>query len=309
MNRTLILILFGCALVASGCLESDASEALVVDNQRTLLLESQLDSLQQRTTELEEEARLKHEFLEEYVTLINKTLKDLEAITEREGMIHQIHLEIEASESGNAASRRSIEQRIQDNLAAIEGYIEKSKQQREVLDRQRAELNRIARSRAVNVSSFEGTIRKLNELIEEKEQTILALRREADLMLARIDDLEQENTVLVEENTELREAYYAVGTRDDLLERGILERRGGFLRIGRKTRIDQLDASDFSTVTVETDAIFIGQDLKKVQILSNHRTNPALYRFEERADGMVLTIVNPEQFWKISRYLIVEVKK
>lgn len=309
MNRTLLLIVFGCALVASGCLESDASEALVVENERTLLLESQLDSLQQRTIELEEDARLKHEFLEEYVTLINKTLKDLDAITEREGMIHQIHLEIEASESGNAASRRSIGQRIQDNLAAIEGYIEKSKQQREVLDRQRAELNRIARSRAVNVSSFEGTIRKLNELIEEKEQTILALRREADVMLARIDDLEQENTVLVEENTELRQAYYAVGTRGDLLKKGIIERRGGFLRIGRKTHIDQLDARDFSRVTVETDAIFIGKDLKKVLILSNHRTNPALYRFEERADGRVLTIVNPEQFWKISRYLIVEVKK
>ena len=307
MTRIFTLIVFGCALVVSGCLESDASDTFAEDSERTLLLESYIDSLEQRTSELEEEARLKHEFLEEYVTLINKTLRDLEAITEREGMIHQIHLEIEANESRDPG--RSIAQRIQDNLAAIEGYIEKSKQQREVLDRQRAELNRIARSRAVNVSSFEGTIRKLNELIEEKEQTILALRREADLMLARIDDLEQENTVLVEENTELREAYYAVGTRDDLLERGILERRGGFLRIGRKTRIDQLDASDFSTVTVETDAIFIGQDLKKVQILSNHRTNPALYRFEERADGMVLTIVNPEQFWKISRYLIVEVKK
>ena len=307
MTRTFVLIVFGCALVVSGCLESDASEVLVEDDQRTLVLEARVDSLQHRTSELEEEARLKHEFLEEYVMLINKTLKDLEAITEREGMIHQIHLEIEANESGDTG--RSIGQRIQDNLAAIEGYIEKSKQQREVLDRQRAELNRIARSRAVNVSSFEVTIRKLNELIEEKEQIILALHREADVMLAHIDDLEQENTVLVEENTELREAYYAVGTRDDLLKRGILDRRGGFLRIGRKTRIDQLDAGDFSTVTVETDAIFIGQDLKKMQILSNHRTNPALFHFEKRDDGIYLMIEKPEDFWKISRYLIVEVKK
>ena len=301
------LIVFGCALVVSGCLESDASEALVEDSQRTLLLESHIDSLEQRTSELEEEARLKHEFLEEYVTLINKTLMDLEAITEREGMIHQIHLEIEANESRDPG--RSIGQRIQDNLATIEGYIEKSKQQREALERQRAALNRIARSRSVDVSSFEVTIRKLNELIEEKEQTILALRREADVMLAHIDDLEQENTVLVEENTELREAYYAVGTRDDLLERGILDRRGGFLRIGRKTRIDQLDAGNFSTVTVETDAIFVGQDLKKMQILSNHRTNRALFHFEKRDDGVYLMIEKPEDFWKISRFLIVEVKR
>ncbi len=301
------LIVFGCALVVSGCLESDASDALVEDTERTLLLESYIDSLEQRTSELEEEARLKHEFLEEYVRLINKTLRDLEAITEREGMIHQIHLEIEANESRYTG--RSIGQRIQDNLAAIEGFIEKSKQQREVLDRQRAQLNRIARSRSVNVSGFEGTIRKLNALIEEKEQIILALHREADVMLAHIDDLEQVNTVLVEENTELREAYYAVGTRDDLLERGIIDQRGGFLRIGRKTRIDQLDAGNFTAATVEIDMIFIGQDLKKMQILSNHRTNTALFDFETRDDGVYLIINNPEDFWKISRYLIVEVKK
>ena len=308
MNRALILIVFGCALVVSGCLESDASEPVVEDNQRTLMLEAHVDSLQQRTLELEEEARLKHEFLEEYVTLINKTLKDLEAITEREGMIQQIHLEIEANESGDTAGG-SIEKRIQDNLAAIEGYIETSIKQREALERQRAELNRIARSRAVDVSSFEETIQKLNNLIEEKEQTILVLRREADTMLARIDDLEQENTVLVVENTELREAYYVVGTRDELLEKGILDRKGGFMRIGRKTRIDQFDAGNFSAATVETDMIFVGQELKKMQILTNHRNDRTLFHFEKRDDGIYLMIEKPEDFWKISRYLIVEVKK
>ena len=307
MNRALILIVFGCALVVSGCLESDASEVVVEDNQRTLELEARVDSLQSRTVELEEEARLKHEFLEEYVTLINKTLKDLEAITEREGMIQQIHMEIEANESGDAGG--SIEKRIQDNLAAIEGYIEQSQKQREALERQRAELNRIARSRAVDVSSFEETIRKLNDLIEEKEQTILALRREADVMVVRIDDLEQENTVLAEENTELREAYYAVGTRDELLEKGIIDRKGGFMKIGRKTRIEQLDAGNFSTGTVETDMIFVGQELKRMQILSNHRNDTSLFHFEKRDDGIYLMIEKPEAFWKISRYLIVEVKK
>ena len=108
---------------------------------------------------------------------------------------------------------------------------------------------------------------------------------------------------------ELREAYYAVGTRDDLLERGIIDQRGGFLRIGRKTHIDQLDAGNFTAATVEIDMIFIGQDLKKMQILTNHRTNTALFHFEKRDGGIYLMIEKPEQFWKISRYLIVEVKK
>ncbi len=307
MNRYLGLYILGFVLLSSGCMESDAREPIVEDNQRTLLLEARIDSLLQRNDALEEEARLKHEFLEEYVTLINHTLKDLEGITAREGMIHQARMEIESNES-DGASAGTIERRIQDNLAAIEQYIAESEKQREELERQRAQLNRLARSRAVDVSSFEETIHQLNTLIGEKEKTILSLREEAKTMLTRINDLEQEKVVLVEENTELREAYYLVGTRAELMEKGVIDRTGGFMRIGRKTRIDQLNAADFSMGTVETSEVFIAGDVKKYQILSNHKTNQALFSFDNRDDGVYLTISNPEEFWKISRYLVVEVK-
>ena len=223
-------------------------------------------------------------------------------------MIHQARMEIEANEAGGV-NTSTIEQRIQDNLAAINRYIEESQKQRQQLERERAQLNRIARSRAVDVSSFNETIHQLNTLIEEKEQTIRSLRAEAKTMLARIHNLERERTVLVEENTELRTAYYVVGDRSELMDKGIIDRKGGFLRIGRKTRIDQLEAREFTEATVETAEVFVGQEVKKYHILSNHRANPALFRFEQRNGGVYLTILYPEEFWKISRYLIVEVKK
>lgn len=309
MSRYLSLFIVGCTLVLSGCLESDASEPVNEEHQRTLLLNARIDSLSVRNAELEEEAQLKHQFLEEYITLINRTLADLEGLTQREGMIQQMRVEIETNESGNAASHSgSIGQRLADNLQAIDRYIAESQKQREALERQRAELNRIARSRAVEVSSFEETIQQLNGLIEEKEETIRVLRQEAEHMLARIDRLSEKNTVLVEENTELREAYYVVGTRDELMDQGIIDRRGGFLSIGRKTRIEQLNAEKFHAANVETAEIYLGEDLKAYQILTNHRTNEALFDFVERDGGVYLAIPSPEEFWKVSRYLIVEVK-
>ena len=45
MNRTLMLFMMGCALLLSGCLESDARQPIVEDNQRTLMLEHHVDSL------------------------------------------------------------------------------------------------------------------------------------------------------------------------------------------------------------------------------------------------------------------------
>ncbi|MFQ5569580.1 MAG: hypothetical protein ACE5G0_07885 [Rhodothermales bacterium] len=310
MKNYLTLFLCGCGLLLAGCKNSDTSEPVVEDNQQTVILQAQVDSLQARNVRLEEETRLRHEFLEEYITLVNQTLADLDALTQREGMLRQIRLDVQAGEAGSSEiGMGTIEQRVQDNLTAIERYIEESKKERDELGRQRDRLLRMAREREVHVSNLDLTIQQLNGLIEEKEQTILSLREEAQRMLTRIADLSHENTVLVAENTELRQAYYIVGTRTELEGHGIIDRRGGFLSLGRKTHLSEYDVRRFVSTNVERDKIFLGQDLKRYQILSDHRPHTSLYQFEEQDNKVYLAIANAEDFWKVSRYLVVEVRR
>ncbi len=308
MTRSFCLILCAAGLLAAGCAKSDAGARLA--DAHVLALEARLDSITTQNAQLEEEARLNHAFLKEYTTLINRTLAHLDVITEREGMLRRIRLDIEAGEAGSwREGQGTIQQRLNDNLVAIERYIEESERQREELRRQHAELQRIARVPSVDNSGLTRTIERLNLLVEEQEKTILSLREEARRLQGRIAELKEANTELVEENTELRQAFYVVGTREELLQRGIIDRRGGFLSIGRRTHIDELDPRHFQAATVETREVFVGEHLKRYQILSHHRNSASLYAFERRGAAVYLAIHDAEAFWKISRYLVVEVKR
>ncbi|HMB92902.1 MAG TPA: hypothetical protein VKP65_18780 [Rhodothermales bacterium] len=299
MKHPILLLLAG-VLLWSAC--SDAAPPISPPAVRVTDNTQQLDSLRDRNAALTQELRLRTEFLESYTRIVNETLGQLEAISEREGLLRQIRLEMDGTESPATLQTATIQSRIQDNLAAIEHYIAESK-------RQQAALEEMTASPEADVSGLQSTIRTLSTLVREKERTIVAMREEAKRMLDRIASLGKANTRLVAENTELREAYFVVGTRDKLMADNIIDRSGGFLSIGRKTHLSELDARHFQTTTVETRTVPIGQNLTDYKILSPHQQREDLFSFDNRDGTIHLAIHNADAFWKLSRYLVIEIKR
>ena len=285
-------------LVAAGC--AAEAETPPPPPDRSVHLEAQVDSLEHRAGRLENEVRLSHEFLEEYTRLVNETLAGLEGIAEREGVLRQIRLDVEDGSDGAPPS--TIERRLHENLQAIELHLAEGR-------RRQQQLRDLARRQAGDLDALKGTIDGLHALVEAKEATIAELRREAARLLERIDRLHEQNTRLADENATLREAYYVAETAEVLIERGIIERRRGLLRLRQRTRLDDLDPRHFTAADVHTAEIPLGV-VGKIQILSEHRRQPALFRLEARADGTsALVLVDAEAFWRISRFLVVEVQQ
>lgn len=299
MKYPILLLLTG-VLLWSAC--SDSAPPLSPPTVRKADHTQQLDSLRERNAALAQELHLRTEFLESYTRIVNETLGQLEAISEREGMLRQIRLEMDGTENPATTQAATIQSRIQDNLDAIEHYIAESK-------RQQAALAEMTKAPEADVSGLQSTIRTLSTLVREKERTILAMREEAEMMLDRIASLGKANTRLVAENTELREAYFVVGTRDELMADNIIDRSGGFLSIGRKTHLSELDARHFQTTTVEARTVPVGQHLSDYKILSPHQQREGLYSFDDRDGTLHLTIHDADAFWKLSRYLVIEVKR
>lgn len=294
------LILLTGALLWSAC--SDSAPPLSPPTVRVADDTQQLDSLRESNAALAHDLRLHTEFLEAYTRIVNETLGQLEAISEREGMLRQIRLEMDGAEQPATMQTATIQNRIQDNLDAIEHYIAESK-------RQRAALAEMTKSPEADVSGLQSTIRTLTNLVHEKERTIVAMRQEAEMMLERIASLGKKNIQLAAENTELREAFFVVGTRDELMANNIIDRSGGFLSIGRKTHLSELDTRRFQKTTVETSEVFVGQTLEDYKILSPHKQRESLYTFENRNGTIHLAIQDADAFWKLSRYLVIEVKR
>ncbi len=170
----------------------------------------------------------------------------------------------------------------------------------------------------INIAGLEKLITELQGQINERDTTIKA-------MLANIDDLNNQILILNTDlsnayatadilsatvdgqETELNKAYVAIGTAKELLDRGILVRRG----IGNKTLAlnPSLDRSEMSVIDIrEVNSIDLTG--KNAEIIGSYPETS--YRFadgDKRGTVTSLQITDSAEFWKNSRVLVVIFKE
>lgn len=141
--------------------------------------------------------------------------------------------------------------------------------------------------------------------IEEQTAQIASLNGQVDTLThVRADLTTQVSDLTTEKNT----AYYIVGTRDELIKKGVLVAEGQkrFLLVGSR-KIEparQLDPAKFTKIDRLADTK-INLPAGSYEILS--RQNPSFAAPTQSKDGKIagsLDIEQPEQFWAPSRFLI-----
>ena len=187
------------------------------------------------------------------------------------------------------------------------------------------ELNKKLKSSGINIRSFKNRIDKLTKNIEEQNQNILALQTELEKRDTKIaemgeqmtqletnialksDTLIQKSKIIAQQDTELNKAYFASGTVKELEENGVLTREGGFLGIGKHAALkDNLNSSYFTELDLRNTHSFPIFS-KKAKVITEHPDSS--YRFVYQ-DNLIayLEIENPNEFWKVSKYAVIEVK-
>lgn len=144
-------------------------------------------------------------------------------------------------------------------------------------------------------------IAELGNKVQEQAATIVALE-------LRVDSLVTETKVMGER---YYRAYYVVGTEDELIEKGIVEREGGanllFARIGRTlTPARGLDPELF-TVIDRRDVLEIPlpDSTRRYKVVSRQNLDAAEVAERDEAEFRGhLRIPDSERFWGGSRFLI-----
>ncbi|HEX7023327.1 MAG TPA: hypothetical protein VF187_00795 [Gemmatimonadales bacterium] len=166
------------------------------------------------------------------------------------------------------------------------------------------------------VSDLQATIDGLNATLESQRNTIATM--EADLTGARqqVATLSTEKAELTDTvsaiTTRENTAYYVIGTRSDLKDRGIIKEEGGtrfliFTRTGEVLKPgDNLDPAAFTQVDRRTvTEIKLPDPNKEYQLVSNQ--NIAYSNIPLDAKGRIkgsLQITSPERFWGQHKFLI-----
>ena len=193
---------------------------------------------------------------------------------------------------------------------------------KQTLDTQRqriAELEKKLKTGNANSAQMKTIIASLKQQLAQKDEEIALLRKQVDdqnvdinSLKENVENLRQHNEMqaglivsqqetILSQDASLNTAYIKIGTKKDLKEAGLLT--GGFLK---KTKVDftKIDKSMFRAVDVrEVEKIDIPAQNAKVMTPQPENS----YRIDKIGKNNVLSIVNPEKFWGVSNFVIIQI--
>lgn len=157
-----------------------------------------------------------------------------------------------------------------------------------------------------SIGEKETIMAELQDRLGIMGETIEEERRLADRQIAtREQTIQEKKDALDEAAWAANTIYYTIGKRSDLKDRGVIDRKGGFLGIGKVTQVTKsLETGDFTELNLlETTEIRFPATKKGYSVLSNHVATT--YSVAKDGNEYVLTVTDPENFRK-QKFLVIE---
>lgn len=288
MKKSIIYLALG-ALLLSSCAGKDDKKI-------------QEDSMKIAT--LTEEYNEATSFNDSLMLLMGDIYTGLDSINAQEGLLYNMG-------SGDNTDRRA---EIRQNLANIKARLNANKQ---VLDQMQAKLDASGNQNAV----LNKTITQLKQRLESQDKKIADLETQLATAKEEITNLSNQVTETQEQvktETAAKEqaqaeaaasdaaantVYYAIGTNKELKKNGLLEKK--FLGQTKVLKGDEINLGYFTKVD-KRNLKSIPTNSNKVKIWTS--VPQESYRIVENADKTkTINILNPNEFWKYSPYLVIQV--
>ena len=177
-----------------------------------------------------------------------------------------------------------------------------------------AKMQKQFKSMNIKIGQMKKMITRLEATIKEKDAEIDALRIKLtgmnlvnDSLFKNIDKLtaksEEQEVVISEKTSKLNRAYFVIGSKKELIEKGILDRKGILGKVELKSDINkeyftQIDLSKTSGIPVFS---------PKAQLMSVHPSKSYLIHIAgNQVDSVKIT--DAEEFWSVSKYCVIVVE-
>jgi hypothetical protein len=128
-------------------------------------------------------------------------------------------------------------------------------------------------------------------------------------MIVMQDTIVKKDEKISTQTFEMNKAFYTCGTYKELKAKGLLTKEGGFIGLGKtKSLTGNFHDSSFVQIDItKTNSISVNS--KNAKLITEHPANS--FQFIRDKDKKVesIEITDPVQFWKISKYAVIEITK
>lgn len=194
---------------------------------------------------------------------------------------------------------------------------------KQTLDKQRQRIDALEKELKTN-QNYSANLKKIvanmKQQLAQKDEEIADLRKQVDDKNVDIDNLKENVKTLQQRNelqaslivsqqetiasqdADIHTAYIKIGTKKELKELGLLT--GGSLLKKAKLDFSKIDKSLFKSVDIRnTEKINI--PAREAKVLTPQPSNS--YRIDKVYKNNVLSITNPEKFWGVSDFVVIQI--
>lgn len=286
--KKILFLLVGVALLSS-CGEMQRNKSLKAENDSLNLAlaerDAELEGIMEAFNEVQEGFRLINE-AENRVDLNNSSR---EGATAAQKIREDIHF---------------ITEKLQDNrnrIAELEELLKNSKYASSQLKKAITNLKEELAAKTQQIETLQIELASKNIRIAELDDAVAGLNQ-------NVADLTAENkakeAMVASQDKALNVAWFVFGTSSELKDQKIISKK--FLQKTKVLEDDDFNKDYFTQIDIRTDKE-IKLYSKEAKLLTAHPEGT--YELKKDAKGqLTLVITNPNKFWSISRYLVIEVK-
>ena len=264
------------------------------------LLVNQMDSTK---TSLSGVVTARDSVISQFMTTFDDIDKNIAMIKEKE---HAITIN-----SSSAELSKDKRQQVLEDIKYINALIEQNKQKIASLNAQLKKSGGTMKVMQNKISELEASVKQNENDISELKTSLVNKKFEVEQLNAQVtvmQDTIAKNTQKINTQTyEMNKAFIVCGTYKELRAKGLLTRAGGFIGLGKtKSLAGNFSDSSFKQIDI-TVTKSIAVNSKNAKLITEHPANS--YQFIRDKDKKIesLEITDPAQFWKISKYAVVEI--
>lgn len=280
MKKIVIILGFSIALISCNNKNEEQEKNPVVD------------SLSMVNSNLNTQLSEKEAALQEFIEAFNEIQENINVIKEKEKIVTN------STQSGDVKSK---EETIKEDIQAIYDLLNKNKMKVASLSKKLKDAN-------IKMESLEKMVANLQSMIDEKDKEIEALKDKIESLNIELSNLQTSYQELSQENEvkteKLYTAYYAIGSSKELKEKGVITKEGGFIGIGKATKLKEDFNKDYFTKIDITKVTSIPISAKSAKILTTHPSSSyKIIGDKKHVDRIEIT--NPDEFWSASKFLVI----
>jgi len=242
--------------------------------------------------------------INEWMLTFDQIEKDLNTVKEKENII--------TMKSSDKEFSKDKKEQILKDIEYVNTLLDQNKKKIASLTAQLKNSGGTIKGLQVKVAELETSMKQRETEIAELKVNLTQKDFEIGQLNTRMTDqqiaIAQKDEKISNQFAEMNKGFVAYGTYKTLKAKGLVSKEGGFLGLGKKESLHQ-DFSDslFTQVNIsETKSIPVNS--KTAKLITEHPSNSYTLVRDKNNKIASIEIKDPEQFWKISKYAVVEIK-